>query len=67
MQDELLSTMAHERIDTMLREAEHYRQMIDAANLTFRDHEPVRDLRRALAGGLHRLAVAVAPPEECRA
>ena len=67
MQDELLSTMAHERIDAMLREAEYYRRLIDAAPLTFRRRAPVRDLRRAVAGGLQWLADTVAPHEECRA
>jgi hypothetical protein len=65
MQDELLSTMAHERIDAMLREADHYRRMIDAAPLTFRRREPVRALRVVVAGGLQRLADAIAPQECC--
>jgi hypothetical protein len=56
-----LSLQAYDRIDQMRHEAEVYRRWIDAAPLTFREHHPVRDARRAVAGVLNQLAGAIAP------
>ena len=61
----MLAMVARDHIEQMLREAEHYHRMIDAAPLTFQQRRPVVALRRAVADSLTRLAEVVAPHEEC--
>ena len=61
MFEDNLSLQAHDRINHVRQEAEIYRQWIEAAPLNFREHHPVRDARRAVAGILHQLAGVIAP------
>jgi hypothetical protein len=59
MYDDLLSSEARERISRIQLEAAHYRNMIDEAPLYFHARNPIGDVRRLLATGVHRLAAVL--------
>lgn len=59
MYDDLLSSEARERILRIRQEAAHYRNMIDEAPLYFHPRNPLGDVGRFVATGVHRLAAAL--------
>jgi hypothetical protein len=60
MLEDAMSAQVHELHAARRREAEVYRQMIDAAPLRFR-RRSLDDTRRSVAKALIRLAGAIAP------
>jgi len=64
MHDEILAQLAHERIESMLREAASYRALIDASSLRFGEPLSLR-LRSALSRTLRELAARVEPCTDC--
>jgi len=62
-QNDVLSVIARERREQIQREMEAYHYMTEAANLTF-GPGPVTRTRRAAAELFHKLAHAVAPPQD---
>jgi len=61
MLDDAMTTQVHELHATRRREADVYRQMIDAAPLRFRRRNTLTATRRTVANALIRLAGAIAP------
>jgi len=61
LSDEMLALEAHDRIDTMLREAQLYHLMVEAAPLRFRKYAPLTAARAGIAGALVKLAEAIDP------
>ena len=61
MIEDALTSLAHERMAKRQREAELYRQWIDAAPLHFHGPGPFAGTRRSIANALSALADAISP------
>ncbi len=61
MYDELLSVLAHARIAAMLREAEHYRMIVECRPLPKSKPDSITRLRRNVASILYHSAAAIEP------
>ena len=60
MNDEILSILAHARIEEMLREADYYRRLIEYRPIPAQGPPPLATVRRFFATALYRAAEAIA-------
>ena len=63
MYDELLSVLAQARINAMLREAAHYRAIVESRSIPKSRPSSIDQLRRGVASVLHYSAEAIEPKE----